>query len=204
MWVEFGPATERATNKSVETTRNLSFETDQKESRIVKGKGTMNGNQQANRKEKRGKGKKYKGEQKKDDKDFKAETNSAIPAAKEKTGSSDNNMDRSNKPRPPSPTTPSSSSIPLPSPPRSQTAPPSSDGPKVNLNNRFRISGRDLVRERVPVLGTLFNICYSGVQASRTDEDDWVFGNIWFMNNYMTLDHRHRQIGIAPAVQPEL
>ncbi|KAF9116245.1 hypothetical protein BGX27_004096 [Mortierella sp. AM989] len=68
-------------------------------------------------------------------------------------------------------------------------------------NTRFRISGRDLVRERLPIFGSLQNICFSGIQASKSDEDDWVFGNIWFMNNYMTLDHQHRQIGVAPAVQ---
>ncbi|KAF9580242.1 hypothetical protein BGW38_003189, partial [Lunasporangiospora selenospora] len=68
-------------------------------------------------------------------------------------------------------------------------------------NNKFLIRGRDLVREHVPVVGGLFGVCFSGIQASKTDEDDWVFGNIWFMNNYMTLNHAHRQIGIAPAVQ---
>ncbi|KAF9949956.1 1,3-beta-glucanosyltransferase, partial [Mortierella alpina] len=72
-----------------------------------------------------------------------------------------------------------------------------------STNNRFRILGRDIVRERVAVIGGLFNTCHSGIQASKSDEDDWVLGNIWFMNNYMTLDHKNRQIGIAPAVQPE-
>ncbi|KAG0286409.1 hypothetical protein BGZ96_009473 [Linnemannia gamsii] len=67
--------------------------------------------------------------------------------------------------------------------------------------NKFRVRGQDLVRERVPIIGGIFNICFSGIQASKNDEDDWVFGNLWFMNNYMTLDHRHRLIGIAPAVQ---
>ncbi|KAG0281440.1 hypothetical protein BGZ97_009269, partial [Linnemannia gamsii] len=67
--------------------------------------------------------------------------------------------------------------------------------------NKFRIRGQDLVRERVPVVGGLLNICFSGIQASKNDEDDWVFGNIWFMNNYMTLDHRRRRVGVAPAVQ---
>lgn len=67
--------------------------------------------------------------------------------------------------------------------------------------NKFRVRGQDLVRERVPVIGGVFNLCFSGIQASKNDEDDWVFGNIWFMNNYMTLDHRRRLIGIAPAVQ---
>ncbi|KAG9064848.1 hypothetical protein KI688_003109 [Linnemannia hyalina] len=67
--------------------------------------------------------------------------------------------------------------------------------------NKFRVRGQDLVRERVPVIGGIFNLCFSGIQASKNDEDDWVFGNIWFMNNYMTLDHRRRLIGIAPAVQ---
>ncbi|KAF9360955.1 hypothetical protein BGX26_006949 [Mortierella sp. AD094] len=68
-------------------------------------------------------------------------------------------------------------------------------------NTRFRISGRDLVRERVPIFSSLENICFSGIQASKSDDDDWVFGNIWFMNNYMTLDHQHRQVGVAAAVQ---
>ncbi|KAF9959159.1 1,3-beta-glucanosyltransferase [Mortierella alpina] len=72
-----------------------------------------------------------------------------------------------------------------------------------STNNRFRILGRDIVRERVAVIGGLFNTCHSGIQESKSDEDDWVLGNIWFMNNYMTLDHKNRQIGIAPAVQPE-
>ncbi|KAF9542514.1 hypothetical protein EC957_001883 [Mortierella hygrophila] len=67
--------------------------------------------------------------------------------------------------------------------------------------NKFRVRGQDLVRERVPVIGGIFNLCFSGIQASKNDEDDWVFGNIWFMSNYMTLDHRRRLIGIAPAVQ---
>ncbi|KAK3837926.1 MAG: aspartic peptidase domain-containing protein [Linnemannia elongata] len=67
--------------------------------------------------------------------------------------------------------------------------------------NKFRVRGQDLVRERVPVIGGVFNLCFSGIQASKNDEDDWVFGNIWFMNNYMTLDHRRRLTGIAPAVQ---
>lgn len=72
-----------------------------------------------------------------------------------------------------------------------------------STNNRFRILGRDIVRERVAVIGGLFNTCHSGIQESKSDEDDWVLGNIWFMNNYMTLDHKNRQVGIAPAVQPE-
>ncbi|KAG0376355.1 hypothetical protein BGX24_007868 [Mortierella sp. AD032] len=67
--------------------------------------------------------------------------------------------------------------------------------------NKFKIRGQDLVRERIPIIGGIFNICFSGIQASKNDEDDWVFGNIWFMNNYMTLDHRRRIVGIAPAVQ---
>ncbi|KAF9942163.1 hypothetical protein BGZ67_002799 [Mortierella alpina] len=72
-----------------------------------------------------------------------------------------------------------------------------------SANHRFRILGRDIVRERVAVIGGLFNTCHSGIQESKSDEDDWVLGNIWFMNNYMTLDHKNRQVGIAPAVQPE-
>jgi hypothetical protein len=70
--------------------------------------------------------------------------------------------------------------------------------------NRFKIAGTDLVRERVPVIGFLFNLCYSGIQASKSDEDDWVLGNIFFMNNYVTLDHLNRQVGIATAVRPDL
>ena len=69
---------------------------------------------------------------------------------------------------------------------------------------RFKIAGSDLVRERVPVVGHIFNLCYSGIQASKSDEDDWVLGNLFFVNNYMTLDHRNRQIGLAPAVRPDL
>ncbi|KAF9432778.1 hypothetical protein BGZ76_010326 [Entomortierella beljakovae] len=68
-------------------------------------------------------------------------------------------------------------------------------------NTRFRISGRDLVREQVPIFGAIGGDCFSAIQASNSDDDDWVFGNVWFMNNYMTLDHRHRQVGIAAAVQ---
>ncbi|GJJ70060.1 nucleoporin GLE1 [Entomortierella parvispora] len=69
---------------------------------------------------------------------------------------------------------------------------------------RFKIAGSDLVRERVPVIGHIFNLCYSGIQASKNDEDDWVLGNLFFVNNYITLDHLNRQIGIAAAVRPDL
>ncbi|KAG0221449.1 hypothetical protein BGX31_009824 [Mortierella sp. GBA43] len=96
----------------------------------------------------------------------------------------------------------------LPSPlPRSLPSPqPRAKGQDENVtgasqNMRFRISGSDLVRERLPVFGGLIDVCYSGIQASKSESDDWVFGNIWFMNNYMTFDHHHRQIGVAPAVQ---
>ncbi|KAF9410720.1 hypothetical protein BGZ94_001555 [Podila epigama] len=68
---------------------------------------------------------------------------------------------------------------------------------------RFKIAGKDIVRERMPVIGGVFNLCASGIQASKNDEDDWVFGNTWFLNNYMTLNHRKRRIGIAPAIRLE-
>ncbi|KAG0270980.1 1,3-beta-glucanosyltransferase [Linnemannia exigua] len=77
----------------------------------------------------------------------------------------------------------------------------SSTSDKWTTVNKFKVRGQDLVRERIPVIGGIFNICYSGIQASKHNEDDWVFGNIWFMNNYMTLDHIGRLVGIAPAVQ---
>jgi hypothetical protein len=67
--------------------------------------------------------------------------------------------------------------------------------------NKFKVRGQDLVRERVPIIGGILNICFSGIQPSHNNEDDWVFGNIWFMNNYMTLDHRRRLIGVAPSVR---
>ncbi|KAG0332995.1 hypothetical protein BG000_009563 [Podila horticola] len=97
----------------------------------------------------------------------------------------------------------------LPSPPPgsqpSSTSPtPAPDEPEPSsTNRRFRISGKDLVREPVPILGSIFNTCYSGIQPSKTDDDDWVFGNIWFTNNYMTLDHLNRQIGIAASLHQE-
>ncbi|KAF9100482.1 hypothetical protein BGX29_006531 [Mortierella sp. GBA35] len=75
-------------------------------------------------------------------------------------------------------------------------------GGKWTSAKKFKVRGQGLVRERVPVIGGIFNLCFSGIQTSKNDEDDWVFGNISFMNNYMTLDHRRRPIGIAPAVQP--
>ncbi|KAG0239941.1 hypothetical protein BGX31_002318, partial [Mortierella sp. GBA43] len=67
--------------------------------------------------------------------------------------------------------------------------------------NMFKVSARDIVRERASGIDGLFNTCLSGIQASKNDDDDWILGNIWFMNNYMTLDHRHRRVGIAPAVR---
>ncbi|KAG0047123.1 hypothetical protein BGZ83_007759 [Gryganskiella cystojenkinii] len=76
-----------------------------------------------------------------------------------------------------------------------------SDSVYTETRNKFKIVGADLVRERVPVVGYLLNICYSGLQASKSDEDDWVLGNIFFQNNYVTLDHLNRQIGIATAVR---
>ncbi|KAG0338909.1 hypothetical protein BG004_007036 [Podila humilis] len=75
--------------------------------------------------------------------------------------------------------------------------------PEFGTNRRFRISGKDIVRERIPVLGSVFDACHSGIQASKTDDDDWVFGNAWFLNNYMTLDHVNLQIGIAPSLRQD-
>ncbi|KAF9432342.1 hypothetical protein BGZ76_010946 [Entomortierella beljakovae] len=40
-------------------------------------------------------------------------------------------------------------------------------------------------------------------RATESNDDDWLFGNPWFVNNYMTLDHKNRQVGIAPSVRPE-
>ncbi|KAG0345722.1 hypothetical protein BG004_003204 [Podila humilis] len=68
--------------------------------------------------------------------------------------------------------------------------------------HRFKVKGKDLVRERVPVFG-IFNQCFSGIQASQSNEDDWVFGNLWFLSNYMSLNLGGRQIGIAPSSRPE-
>ncbi|KAG0012975.1 hypothetical protein BGZ81_001287, partial [Podila clonocystis] len=93
---------------------------------------------------------------------------------------------------------PSSQTVSSPTPPT-----PTEDPEPSSTNRRFRIAGKDLVRERVPVLGSIFNICYSGIQSSKTDDDDWVFGNTWFMNNYMTLDHLNRQIGVAASLHQE-
>ncbi|KAG0025914.1 hypothetical protein BGZ82_009735 [Podila clonocystis] len=97
---------------------------------------------------------------------------------------------------------------PLQSPsPQSESSPtpptPTEEPEPSSTNRRFRISGKDLVRERVPFLGSIFNTCYSGIQSSKTDDDDWVFGNTWFMNNYMTLDHLNRQIGVAASLHQE-
>ncbi|KFH62479.1 hypothetical protein MVEG_11688 [Podila verticillata NRRL 6337] len=78
------------------------------------------------------------------------------------------------------------------------------DNPSHPSQYRFKVTGKDLVRERVPVVGGIFNLCFSGIQASKSDEDDWVFGNIWFLSNYMTLNHRDRKMGIAPTDRPEL
>lgn len=68
---------------------------------------------------------------------------------------------------------------------------------------RFKVAASDLVKERVPLIGYIFNLCFSGIQASKSDEDDWVLGHSFFVNNYMTLDHHNRQIGIAPAMRPD-
>ncbi|KAK3827838.1 MAG: aspartic peptidase domain-containing protein [Benniella sp.] len=99
---------------------------------------------------------------------------------------------------------------PTPSPPsRGPPQPPRVRGKDEGVEGaampttKFRISGRDIVRERLPVVGGIMDVCFSGIQASKSDSDDWVFGSIWFMNNYMTFDHRYRQIGVAPAVQLE-
>lgn len=78
------------------------------------------------------------------------------------------------------------------------------DNPSHPSEYKFKVAGKDLVRERVPVIGGIFNLCFSGIQASKSDEDDWVFGNIWFLSNYMTLNHRDRKMGIAPTARPEL
>ncbi|KAG9327173.1 hypothetical protein KVV02_000889, partial [Mortierella alpina] len=77
------------------------------------------------------------------------------------------------------------------------------EGAKNSTVARFRISGADIVRERLPLIGSLFNVCFSAIQASKSDEDDWVLGNVWFMNNYVTLDHKNRQVGIAPIIRPQ-
>ncbi|KAF9211490.1 hypothetical protein BGZ59_007990 [Podila verticillata] len=98
-------------------------------------------------------------------------------------------MPRTGETLPPSPT-------PMPTPLLEEPEPSST-------NRRFRISGKDLVRERVPFFGSIFNTCYSGIQPSKTDDDDWVFGNIWFMNNYVVLDHFNRQIGFAASLHQE-
>ncbi|KAF9382528.1 hypothetical protein CPC16_009303 [Podila verticillata] len=98
-------------------------------------------------------------------------------------------MPRTGETLPPSPT-------PMPTPLLEEPEPSST-------NHRFRISGKDLVRERVPFFGSIFNTCYSGIQPSKTDDDDWVFGNIWFMNNYVVLDHFNRQIGFAASLHQE-
>ncbi|KAG0041291.1 hypothetical protein BGZ83_002042 [Gryganskiella cystojenkinii] len=177
LWVELGPAIERATGKLV---------ADAEISGSAK--------------------KKKKNQDKDEDRDNEWDTKNAVDTStkKEKKDKSEKDKDGDEEMYEDNRRSLLPSAIPFTPPRRFSTRPPPGNGSTTNLNNRFRISGRDLVRERVPVMGTLFNICYSGVQASKTDEDDWVFGNIWFMSNYMTLDHQHRQVGIAPAVQPEL
>ncbi|KAG0070792.1 hypothetical protein BGZ89_012461 [Linnemannia elongata] len=60
----------------------------------------------------------------------------------------------------------------------------------------FKIEAKDIVRGRVPVFGA-FGVCFSGVQASQSEDDDWVFGTNWFMGNYMVFDHLKRRVGIA-------
>lgn len=93
---------------------------------------------------------------------------------------------------------------PLPPSPTPTPTPPLREEPEYSsTNRRFRISGKDLVRERVPFFGSIFDTCYSGIQPSKTDDDDWVFGNVWFMNNYVVLDHFNRQIGFAASLHEE-
>jgi len=190
LWVELGPTVLKATDETSPLTASSKVSTKDKRDKQDK---DNHRDKNADRTDKTGKknGKKAAS-------DFESESGDPNEDADKANAQPDSSsqeapLPTSNLP----PVSSSSTSIPL------RPAPPL-NGPTTNLSNRFRISGRDLVRERVPVLGALFNICYSGVQASKTDEDDWVFGNIWFMNNYMTLDHLHRQIGIAPAVQPEV
>ncbi|KAF9900286.1 hypothetical protein EC991_007659 [Linnemannia zychae] len=62
----------------------------------------------------------------------------------------------------------------------------------------FKIAAKDIVRGRVPVFG-VFNVCFSGIQASNSEDDDWVFGTNWFLGNYMTFDHLKRRVGIAAS-----
>lgn len=62
----------------------------------------------------------------------------------------------------------------------------------------FKIAAQDIVRGRVPLFG-VFGVCFSGVQASRNDDDDWVFGTNWFLGNYMVFDHLKRRVGIATS-----
>ncbi|KAK3842613.1 MAG: aspartic peptidase domain-containing protein [Linnemannia gamsii] len=65
----------------------------------------------------------------------------------------------------------------------------------------FKIAAKDIVKGRVPVFGA-FNVCYSGIQASKSEDDDWVFGTNWFLGNYMTFDHLRRRVGIATSQRP--
>ncbi|KAG9062082.1 hypothetical protein KI688_006806 [Linnemannia hyalina] len=65
----------------------------------------------------------------------------------------------------------------------------------------FKIEAKDIVRGKVPVLGVL-GVCFSGVQASQSEDDDWVFGTNWFMGNYMVFDHLKRRVGIATSQRP--
>ncbi|KAG0084687.1 hypothetical protein BGZ93_004744 [Podila epicladia] len=101
------------------------------------------------------------------------------------------------------PNTPASATHPTSSIPSINNSTTTTDKPSIPPQYKFKVTGKDLVRERVPVIGGIFNLCYSGIQASKSDEDDWVFGNIWFLGNYMTLNHRDRKMGIAPTVRPE-
>ncbi|KAF9538024.1 hypothetical protein EC957_007368 [Mortierella hygrophila] len=65
----------------------------------------------------------------------------------------------------------------------------------------FKIEAKDIVRGKVPVFGVL-GVCFSGVQASQSEDDDWVFGTNWFMGNYMVFDHLKRRVGIATSQRP--
>ncbi|KAG0040094.1 hypothetical protein BGZ82_005146 [Podila clonocystis] len=104
-------------------------------------------------------------------------------------------------PRTPSTTT--SATHHVKSTPSTDNSTTTTGSPSIPPQYKFKVAGKDLVRERVPVIGGIFNLCFSGIQASKNDEDDWVFGNIWFLGNYMTLNHRDRKMGIAPIVRPE-
>ncbi|KAF9335393.1 hypothetical protein BG006_000180 [Podila minutissima] len=101
------------------------------------------------------------------------------------------------------PNTPASATRHTSSTPSNNNSTTTTGNPSIPPQYKFKVAGKDLVRERVPVIGGIFNLCFSGIQASKSDEDDWVIGNIWFLGNYMTLNHRDRKLGIAPTIRPE-